>query len=158
MTQNNSQQWNQSMVELEGNKSENTNVSQNLWATLHQFQQKVKQRNPYELQPSNTFGRSKRGAHLLIPENEVGHSPTRASTGSQLIENIKIRWGLDMRLRGVNINCELMREAQLYSQLHGEPQRELSSQVTLSARRDLTRQLKVNEMKKKMQPRPRWPM
>ena len=60
-----------------------------------------------------------------------------------------------MRLRGVNINCELMREAQLYSQLHGEPQRELSSQVTLSARRDLTRQLKVNEMKKKMQLRPR---
>ena len=63
-----------------------------------------------------------------------------------------------MRLRGVNINCELMREAQLYSQLHGEPQRELTSQVTLSARRDLTRQLKVNEMKKKMQPRPRRPM
>ena len=31
-----------------------------------------------------------------------------------------------MRLRGVNINCELMREAQLYSQLHGELQRELS--------------------------------
>ena len=30
-----------------------------------------------------------------------------------------------MRLRGVNINCELMREAQLYSQLHGELQREL---------------------------------
>ena len=141
-TQNNSQQWNQSMVELEGNKSENTNVSQNLWATLHQFQQKVKQRNPYELQPSNTFGWSKRGAHQLIPENEVGHSPTRVSTGSQLIENIKIRWGLDMRLRGVNINCELMREAQLYSQLHGEPQRELSSQVSLSARRDLRRQLK----------------
>ena len=102
-TQNNSQQWNQSMVELEGNKSENTNVSQNLWATLHQFQQKVKQRNPYELQPSNTFGWSKRGAHQLIPENEVGHSPTRVSTGSQLIENIKIRWNLDVRLRGVNI-------------------------------------------------------
>ena len=61
------------------------------------------------------------------------------STGSQIIENIKIRWGLNMRLRGVNINCELMREAQLYSQLHGELQRELSSQVTLSARRDLTR-------------------
>ena len=158
MTQNNSQQWNQSMVELEGNKSENSNMSQNLRANLHQFQQKVKQRNPYELQPSNTFGWSKRGAHQLIPENEVGHSPTRVSTGSQLIENIKIRWGLDMRLRGVNINCELMREAQLYSQLHGEPQRELSSQVTLSARRDLTRQLKVNEMKKKMQPRPRRPM
>ena len=147
------QWWNSKEI-----KSENSNVSQNLRATLHQFQQKVKQWNPYELQPSNTFGRSKRGAHLLIPENEVGHSPTRASTGSQLIENIKIRWGLDMRLRGVNINCELMREAQLYSQLHGEPQRELSSQVTLSARRDLTRQLKVNEMKKKMQPRPRWPM
>ena len=147
------QWWNSKEI-----KSENSNVSQNLRATLHQFQQKVKQWNPYELQPSNTFGWSKRGAHLLIPENEVGHSPTRASTGSQLIENIKIRWGLDMRLRGVNINCELMREAQLYSQLHGEPQRELSSQVTLSARRDLTRQLKVNEMKKKMQPRPKWPM
>ena len=79
------------MVELEGNKSENSNVSQNLRATLHQFQQKVKQRNPYELQPSNTFGRSKRGGHQLIPENKVGHSPTRVSTGSQLIENIKIR-------------------------------------------------------------------
>ena len=25
-----------------------------------------------------------------------------------------------MQLRGVNINCELMREAQLYSQLYGE--------------------------------------
>ena len=130
------------MVELEGNKSENTNVSQNLWATLHRFQQKVKQRNPYELQPSNTIGRSKRGAHQLIPENEVGHSPTRVSTGSQLIDNIKIRWSLDMRLRGVYINCELMREAQFYSQLHGEPQWELSSQVSLSAKRDLTRQLK----------------
>ena len=55
----------------------------------------------------------------------------------------------------LKIRITLMREAQLYSQLHGEPQRELSSQVTLSARRDLTRQLKVNEMKKKMQPRPR---
>ena len=59
-----------------------------------------------------------------------------------------------MRLRGVNINCELMREAQLYSQLHGELRRELLSQVTLSARRGLTRWLKVNEMKK-MQPRPK---
>ena len=29
-----------------------------------------------------------------------------------------------MRLRGVNINCELMREAQLYSQLHDELQRD----------------------------------
>ena len=47
-----------------------------------------------------------------------------------------------MRLRGVYINCELMREAQFYSQLHGEPQWELSSQVSLSAKRDLTRQLK----------------
>ena len=110
------QWWNSKEI-----KSENSNVSQNLRATLHQFQQKVKQWNPYELQPSNKFGWSKRGAHQLIPENEVGHSPTRVSTGSQLIENIKIRWGLDMRLRGVNINCELMREAQLYSQLHGEP-------------------------------------
>ena len=44
-----------------------------------------------------------------------------------------------MRLRGVNINCELTREALFNSQLHGELQRELSSQVTLSARRDLTR-------------------
>ena len=130
------------MVELEGNKSENSNVSQNLRANLHQFQQKVKQRNPYELQPSNTIGRSKRGAHQLIPENEVGHSPTLVSTGSQLIDNIKIRWSLDMRLRGVYINCELMREAQFYSQLHGEPQWELSSQVSLSAKRDLMRQLK----------------
>ena len=131
------QWWNSKEI-----KSENSNVSQNLRATLHQFQQKVKQRNPYELQPSNTIGRSKRGAHQLIPENEVGHSPTRVSTGSQLIDNIKIRWSLDMRLRGVYINCELMREAQFYSQLHGEPQWELSSQVSLSAKRDLTRQLK----------------
>ena len=132
------------MVELEGNESENSNVSQNLKGDFTSFQQKVKQRNPCELQPSNTLGRSKRGAPQLIPENEVGHSPTRVSTGSQLIENIKIRWGLDMRLRGVYINCELMRvrEAQFYSQLHGEPQWELSSQVSLSAKRDLTRQLK----------------
>ena len=158
MTQNNSQQWNQSMVELEGNKSENSNMSQNLRANLHQFQQKVKQRNPYELQPSNTFGWSKRGAHQLIPENEVGHSPTRVSTGSQLIENIKIRWGLDMRLRGVNINCELMREAQLYSQLHGEPPaRTIEPGLPLrKTRPDET--VEVNEMKKKMQRRPNWQM
>ena len=154
MTQNNSQQWNQSMVELEGNKSENSNVSQNLRATLHQFQQKVKQWNPYELQPSNTFGRSKRGAHLLIPENEVGHSPTRASTGSQLIENIKIRWGLDMRLRGVNINCELMREAQLYSQLHGEPPAR-TIEPGLPLRKTWPDEtVEVNVVKKKMQWRP----
>ena len=139
LTQNKSQQWNQSMVELGGNKSENSNVLYNRWATLHQFQHTARQWNPYERQPSNPLGRSKRGAHLQIPGNEVGHSPTRTSTGSQKIENIKIWWGLNMRLRGVNINCELMREAQLYSQLHGELQRELSSQVTLSARRDLTR-------------------
>ena len=69
--------------------------------------------------------------------------PTRVSTGSHLlIDNTKISWDLDMQLRGVNINCELMREAQFYSQLHGEPQWELSSQVSLSAKRDLTRQLK----------------
>ena len=74
LTQNNSQQWNQSMVELEGNKSENSNVSQNLKGDFTSFQQKVKQRNPCELQPSNTLGRSKRGAPQLIPENEVGHS------------------------------------------------------------------------------------
>ena len=73
LTRNKSQQWNQSMVELGGNKSENSNVSQNLKGTLHQFQQKVKQRNPCELQPSNTLGRSKRGAPPLRPENEVGH-------------------------------------------------------------------------------------
>ena len=79
------------MVELGGNKSENSNVSKNLWATLHQFQQKARQWNPYERQPSNPLGRSKRGAHLRIPGNEVGHSPTRASTGSQIIENIKRR-------------------------------------------------------------------
>ena len=47
--------------------------------------------------------------------------PTRVSTGSHLlIDNIKIRWDLDLQLRGVNINCELMREAQFYSQLHGD--------------------------------------
>ena len=66
------------MVELEGNKSENSNVSQNLKGDFTSFQQKVKQRNPCELQPSNTLGRSKRGAPQLIPENEVGHS---ANTG-----------------------------------------------------------------------------
>ena len=47
--------------------------------------------------------------------------PTRVSTGSHLlIDNTKIRWDLDMQLRGVNINCELTREAQFYSQLHGD--------------------------------------
>ena len=66
------------MVELEGNKSENSNVSQNLKGDFTSFQQKVKQRNPCELQPSNTLGRSKRGAPQLIPETEVGHS---ANTG-----------------------------------------------------------------------------
>ena len=49
-----------------------------------------------------------------------------------------------MRLRGVYINCELMREAQFYSQLHGELQQELSRQVTLSARRDLTRCIEIH--------------
>ena len=84
--------------------------------TSHQFQHTARQWNPYERQPSNPLGESKRGANLKIPGNEVGHSPRGASTGSQIIENIKIRWGLYMWLRGVNINCELMREALFNSQ------------------------------------------
>ena len=79
------------MVELGGNKSENSNVSYNRWATLHHFQHTARRWNPYERQPSNPLGRSKRGAHLQLPGNEVGHSPTRTSTGSQIIENIKVR-------------------------------------------------------------------
>ena len=79
------------MVELGGNKSENSNVLYNRWATLHQIQHTARQWNPYERQPSNPLGESKRGANLKIPGNEVGHSPRGASTGSQIIENIKIR-------------------------------------------------------------------
>ena len=79
------------MVELGGNKSENSNVLYNRWATLYQFQHTARQWNPYERQPSNPLGESKRGANLKIPGNEVGHSPRGASTGSQIIENIKIR-------------------------------------------------------------------
>ena len=59
-----------------------------------------------------------------------------------------------MRLRGVNINCELMREAQLYSQLHGEPPaRTIEPGLPLrKTRPDET--VEVNVMKKKMQRRP----
>ena len=104
------------------------------WATLHQFQHMARQWNPYERQPNNQLGKSKRGASLKIPGNEVGYSLQGTSTGSQIIANIKIRWGLYMWLRGVNINCVLTREALFISQLHGEFPRGLSSQDALSAK------------------------
>ena len=59
-----------------------------------------------------------------------------------------------MQLRGVNINCELMREAQFYSQLHGDtPARTIEPGLPLRKTwPDET--VEVNVMKKKMQWRP----
>ena len=120
--QKNSQQWNQSMVELEGNKSENSNVSQILKGDIYINSSRMS---------SNGILVSYSQVTRLVEVNEEPLSwylktkwdtpPKRVSTGSHLlIENIKIRWDLDMQLRGVNINCELTREAQFYSQLHGD--------------------------------------
>ena len=81
--------------------------------------------------------------------------PTRVSTGSHLlIDNTKISWDLDMQLRGVNINCELTREAQFYSQLHGDTpagtvEPGLPFRKTWPDETD-----EVNLMKKKMHRRP----
>ena len=79
------------MVELGGNKSENSNVLYNRWATLCQFLHTARQWNPYERQPSNQLGESKRGASLKTPGNEVGNSRQRTSTGPQIIAKIKVR-------------------------------------------------------------------
>ena len=156
LTQNNSQQWNQSMVELEGNKSENSNVSQILKGDIYINSSRMS---------SNGILVSYSQVTRLAEVNEEPLSwylktkwdtpPTRVSTGSHLlIENIKIRWDLDMQLRGVNINCELMREAQFYSQLHGDtPARTIEPGLPLRKTwPDET--VEVNVVKKKMQWRP----
>ena len=141
------------MVELEGNKSENSNVSQILKGDIYINSSRMS---------SNGILVSYSQVTRLVEVNEEPLSwylktkwdtpPKRVSTGSHLlIENIKIRWDLDMQLRGVNINCELMREAQLYSQLHGDtPARTIEPGLPLRKTwPDET--VEVNVMKKKMQ-------
>ena len=59
--------------------------------TSHQFQHAARQLHPSERQPSDQLGKSKRGASLKIPGNEVGNSRQGTSTGSQIIAKIKIR-------------------------------------------------------------------
>ena len=144
------------MVELEGNKSENSNVSQILKGDIYIYSSRMS---------SNGILVSYSQVIRLVEVNEDplrwdlkmnwDTPPTRVSTGSHLlIDNTKISWDLDMQLRGVNINCELTREAQFYSQLHGDTpagtvEPGLPFRKTWPDETD-----EVNLMKKKMHRRP----
>ena len=94
LTQKKSQQWNQSMVELGGNKSEKQQCVINPMSDITSVPahgQAMESLWAAAKQPT-----WQRGASLKIPGNEEENARQGNSTGSQIIAKIKIGWGLNM--------------------------------------------------------------